>query len=162
MSDSQFTRLSIKPQVEHEKLNLTKQCFEAFDDNHDGKVTPSQFKEILRALNRPYTEKELDNLVSGKDSFDYYDVANHANKLNPSGKLVKDAFIGLSQGSSLVSADVFRLWLTSMGEKLSDEVVDDFLRICEIQSSGFFSIDDFLAKLAELYSEVHDESLLSR
>jgi Ca2+-binding EF-hand superfamily protein len=143
-----------------ERVNAVRACFDAYDLDKDGKLNATQMKAVLRALNRPYTETELDQIATANDEpYDYYTVAGLAAAKPATGKAVKDAFLGLSQNSTVVSADTLKFWLTTMGEELSAAEVDEMLSFCEVPAGGTFDIRDFLDKLAALYLNLHDEHM---
>lgn len=128
-------------------------CFSAFDSNNDGYLTPSQLKDVLRALNTLYSEDELDKLSRSATTFDFYEVAALAKAKPFNQETVMNAFAALSHGESVVSSDLLRSWLQSMGEELRAEEVDELLRVCDIPTGGSFDIEQFMDKMAELVQE---------
>lgn len=147
---------------ESKSVQAIKQCFDAYDSDKDGKVTPQELQTILRCLNRPYTDVELATLASSAASFDYYAVAGFANARPSTNVLqaVKAAFEGLSESAhGTVSADMLRFWLTTMGEELKDNEIDEVLRICDVQAGGDFNLSEYLHKLQETHERVHNETL---
>ncbi len=135
------------------RANPVRVCFERMDENKDGKVGKTALKEILRALNRPYTETEMGNFVG--EEFDYYQVANFAASRNFHRQAVEEAFRGLTGGALSANADLLKFWMTTMGEELTDDDLDQIFDLMEIEPGGIFSVEVFLDMVEGLYKKLH-------
>ncbi|KJP86678.1 hypothetical protein AK88_03685 [Plasmodium fragile] len=49
--------------ISQEKLQLMQKNFNLVDNNKDGKITPQEFKTLLRLLGQTRTEKDMDEIV---------------------------------------------------------------------------------------------------
>ena len=120
-----------------DKIAECKEIFDLFDQNGDGHIGIKELEEILRALGTSIPYEEILNL---------YKRVNH--NFNEEGKLKFDDFLKIffqikdknieedisngfeildSKNEGIISLSQLKKVLTSIGEPLSKEELDDFL-----------------------------------
>jgi len=135
-----------------EDIGECQETFNLFDNRGDGKINVSQLGDVLRALGQNPTEADVGK-VSGTQKQDYrisFDeflpILQSINKGKPTD--TADDFIeGLrhfdKDGNGFISSAELRHLLTTLGEKLSDDEVEQLLAGQE-DSQGNVHYEDFV------------------
>ena len=107
----------------------------------------------MRALHQNPTEAELRELISevdkdGSNAIDFSEFVRMMSKKmkdTESEEEIIDAFkVFDKSGDGLISAVELRHVLTNLGEKLSEEEVDEMLQEANIDSDGNINYNDFV------------------
>ena len=122
-----------------DKIEECKEIFDLFDQNGDGNIGIKELEEILRALGTSISYDEILNLCK---------KVNHNFNKNDEGKLKFDDFLKIfvqfkdknieedisngfeifdSKNEGIISLSQLKNVLTSIGEPLNKEELDDFL-----------------------------------
>ncbi|GAA98452.1 uncharacterized protein L969DRAFT_423042 [Mixia osmundae IAM 14324] len=131
-----------------------REAFALFDKRGNGKIPRSSLGEILRALGQNPTQAEVESL--GADQGAEIDYATFEKILwrkdgfKPAG--TADEFIRGFQvfdkdGHGTIGAGELRYVLTSLGEKLSNEEVDQLLKDVKMGSDGNIDYRQFVNTL---------------
>jgi len=128
------------------------ETFNLFDNRGDGKINVCQLGDVLRALGQNPTEADVLK-VSGSQKPDYrisFDeflpILQSINKAKPTDT-AEDFIEGLrhfdKDGNGFISSAELRHLLTTLGEKLSDDEVEQLLAGQE-DSQGNVHYEDFV------------------
>ncbi|KAG5679868.1 hypothetical protein PVAND_009405 [Polypedilum vanderplanki] len=142
-----------------EKLKEYQEVFNVYDINRDGQINTSELDTVMKVLGEELTEARLQKLINEVD-------------LDGSGTINFDEFIKLMQkveetdfekaeslraafkvfdkdNNGFVSFDELKYILTSFGEKLTDEEVQDILHEADKDRNGKLDYEEFIAMYLE-------------
>lgn len=131
-----------------------KEAFALFDKKGTGSISRESLGELLRALGQNPTQAEVAELASQAprdiDFNTFLAILNRPNGFKPAGTL--DEFIRGFQvfdkeGNGYIGAGELRYVLTSLGEKLSDEEVDELLKGVHVESDGNINYEQFVRQI---------------
>ncbi|CAG0903115.1 unnamed protein product [Darwinula stevensoni] len=128
------------------------EAFQLFDNRGDGKIFVSQVGDVLRALGQNPTESEVKKLTNqhrqdDRIMFDVFLPILQTISKNRSNEKAEDFIEGLrhfdKDGNGFISSAELRHLLTTLGEKLTDEEVEQLLAGHE-DSQGNVNYEDFV------------------
>lgn len=116
-----------------------------FDKDGDGSITTTELGTVMRSLGQSPTEADLRQMISevdadGSGTIDFAEfltlMARKIRTKDSEAEIV-DAFKVFDRdGSGKISADELRQVMTSLGEKLSDQEVEDMIREADTNGDG--------------------------
>jgi len=136
-----------------DKLNELKEVFEMFDRDKDGLIDAKELGNILRSMDHEPSEQELLDLISDVDSNN--DGKIHFNEfLSIMIKRAKDSDVEEElieafrifdkEGEGRISSSEFRHIMMTLGEKLSEDEIDEMIKEADFKSEGFINYRDFV------------------
>ena len=129
-----------------------REAFQLFDKDNDGKITGEELGTVMRALGSNPTEQNIKETVShyDKDGSGKIDVETFleimAAKVQEPDDIeeIKKAFeIFDKEKNGYISASELKHVLTTLGEKLSEQEVDDLLKEIGVED-GLINVDEFV------------------
>uniref|UniRef100_A0A672ZVH2 Calmodulin 2 n=1 Tax=Sphaeramia orbicularis TaxID=375764 RepID=A0A672ZVH2_9TELE len=139
-----FTNINLHVQCQH----LTKEeAFSLFDKDGDGTITTKELGTVMRSLGQNPTEAELQDMINevdadGNGTIDFPEfLTMMARKMKDtdSEEEIREAFrVFDKDGNGYISAAELRHVMTNLGEKLTDEEVDEMIREADIDGDGQF------------------------
>ncbi|GHJ87506.1 hypothetical protein NliqN6_3908 [Naganishia liquefaciens] len=112
-----------------------RQAFALFDKRGQGRIPKEVLGELLRSLGQNPTEREVGELGARVGAtFDYnefYQILNRPDGWRPAGtedEFVKGFQVFDKEGRGKIGAGELRYVLTQLGEKMTDEEVDELLK----------------------------------
>ena len=112
-----------------------------FDKDGDGTITTKELGTVMRSLGQNPTEAELQDMINevdadGNGTIDFPEFLNlMARKMQDtdSEEELKEAFkVFDKDGNGFISAAELRHVMTNLGEKLTDEEVDEMIREADV------------------------------
>ena len=128
-----------------------RKAFAICQKEEDGKIYLEDLGVVMRSMGQNPTEAELQEMINeadidNKGSIEFHEFLNMMERkidYIDSEDEVIDAFRVFDQdGSGLVSAAELREVLTSLGEKLTEEEVEELFSEAEIDENGLFNYQD--------------------
>ncbi|ETO09562.1 calmodulin [Reticulomyxa filosa] len=119
----------------------------------DGTITTKELGTVMRSLGQNPTESELQDMINEVDSdgngtIDFSEfLAMMARKMKDSDSEdeIKEAFkVFDKDGNGFISAAELRHVMTNLGERLTDEEVDEMIREADIDGDGQINYDGIL------------------
>merc|ERR1712216_988020 len=116
---------------------MGKEAFSLFDKDGDGTITTKELGTVMRSLGQNPTEAELADMINevdadGSGTIDFPEFLNlMAKKMKDtdSEEEIKEALkVFDKDGNGFISAAELRHVMTNLGEKLTDEEVDEMIR----------------------------------
>ena len=141
------------PKADKEQIAELKKVFALFDEDGDGKITIKELGTMMRSLGQNPTEAELRDLINevdadGNGTIDFPEFLNlMARKMQDtdSEEELKEAFkVFDKDGNGFISAAELRHVMTNLGEKLTDEEVDEMIREADVDGDGQVNYDEFV------------------
>lgn len=116
-----------------------------FDKDGDGTITTKELGTVMRSLGQNPTEAELQDMINevdadGNGTIDFPEfLTMMARKMKEtdSEEEIREAFrVFDKDGNGFISAAELRHVMTNLGEKLTDEEVDEMIREADIDGDG--------------------------
>uniref|UniRef100_H0VKV0 Calmodulin n=1 Tax=Cavia porcellus TaxID=10141 RepID=H0VKV0_CAVPO len=126
-----------------EQIAEFKEAFPLFDKDGDGTITTKELGTVLRSLGQNPTEAELQDMINevdadGNGTIDFPEFLTRKEE-------VRKAFCVFDEyGNGYISAAELRHVMTNLGEKLTDEEVDDMIREADINGDGQVNHKEFV------------------
>lgn len=134
---------------EEEKIKI-KEAFALFDQNDDGILTKDELITLLRALGKYVTENNVNNLIQNVNTIDIHNFMIILNKIAPKDtkQNLQEAFeIFDTENNGYINVPEFRHILTNLGEKLTNDEVDNIIMQLDINNEGKIYKEIFLTTL---------------
>uniref|UniRef100_A0ACB8GA80 Uncharacterized protein n=1 Tax=Sphaerodactylus townsendi TaxID=933632 RepID=A0ACB8GA80_9SAUR len=133
-----------------------KEAFSLFDKDGDGTITTKELGTVMRSLGQNPTEAELQDMINevdadGNGTIDFPEfLTMMARKMKDtdSEEEIREAFrVFDKDGNGYISAAELRHVMTNLGEKLTDEEVDEMIREADIDGDGQVNYEDCIVDL---------------
>uniref|UniRef100_A0A8D2JFL3 EF-hand domain-containing protein n=1 Tax=Sciurus vulgaris TaxID=55149 RepID=A0A8D2JFL3_SCIVU len=126
-----------------EQIAEFKEAFFLFVKDSDGTITTKELGTVMRSLGQNPTEAELQDMINevdadGKGTIDFPEF------LTMMARKMKDTDIFDEDGNGYISAAELRHVMTNLGEKLTDEEVDEMIREADIDGEGQVNYEEFV------------------
>ena len=139
-------------QINDEEKNKIKEAFALFDQNDDGILTKDELITLLRSLGKYVTENDVDNLIRNVNTIDISNFMIILNKIAPKDtqQNLQEAFeIFDSENNGYINVPEFRHILTNLGEKLTNDEIDNIIIQLDINNEGKIYKEIFLTTLLQ-------------
>ena len=129
-----------------------KEAFQLFDKDNDEKITAEELGIVMRALGANPTKQRIGEIVKefdkeGTGKFDqetFLQIMIEYGQEVDSTEDIKKAFeIFDKEKNGYISASELKHVLTTLGEKLSEQEVDDLFKEIGVED-GLINVDDFV------------------
>ncbi|GAA5893544.1 hypothetical protein JCM5296_007485 [Sporobolomyces johnsonii] len=131
-----------------------KEAFALFDKRGAGTIPPSSLGDVLRALGQNPTQKEVQDLanqVGGDIDFGtFMNILNRPGGFEPAGtadEFIRGFQVFDKEGNGYIGQGELKYILTSLGEKLSDEEVDELLKGVKVTPEGNINYVTFVQQI---------------
>merc|ERR1711962_144401 len=145
-------------QLTEEQIAEFKEAFSLFDKDGDGTITTKELGTVMRSLGQNPTEAELQDMINevdadGNGTIDFPEfLTMMARKMKDtdSEEEIREASNTLNfrvfdkDGNGFISAAELRHVMTNLGEKLTDEEVDEMIKEADIDGDGQVKYDEFV------------------
>jgi calmodulin len=138
--------------LSEEQISQYKDAFSLFDKDSDGTVPTKELGTIMRSLGSNPTQSELLDLIheldphgEGKIDFGQFLTAMGKGYRQPDTEdQIREAFkIFDKENSGFVSAEELKHVMLNLGEKLTQEEVDEMLRQANVKNDGRINYAEF-------------------
>jgi len=128
-----------------EQIAEYKEAFSLFDKSGDGTITTKDLGTVIRALGKNPTEAELQDIINevdpnGDGTVDFpafLTIMARKMKDTDTEEDIVEAFrVFDKDGAGTISAAELRHVMTNLGEKLTDEEVDEMIREADVHGDG--------------------------
>ncbi|XP_073366923.1 calmodulin-3 isoform X2 [Aegilops tauschii subsp. strangulata] len=145
-------------QLSEEQIGEFKEAFSLFDKDGDGSITTKELGTVMRSLGQNPTEAELQDMINevdadGNGTIDFPEFLNlMARKMKDtdSEEELKEAFRVFDKDQNgFISAAELRQVMTNLGEKLSEEEVEEMVREADVDGDGQINYDEFVKEKGE-------------
>ncbi|KAI9071335.1 hypothetical protein K1719_046714 [Acacia pycnantha] len=140
-------------QLTDDQISEFKEAFSLFDKDGDGYITTQELGIVMRSLGQNPTEAELQDIINevdadGNGAIDFPEFLNlMARKMKDtdSEEELKESFrvFDKDQNGFISPADL-RHTMTKLGEKLTDEEVEEMIREADVDGDGQINYDEFV------------------
>ncbi|VDO73750.1 unnamed protein product [Heligmosomoides polygyrus] len=143
-------------QLTEEQISAFREAFSMFDKNGDGTFTTKSLGTLMRSLGQNPTEAELQDMINevdadGNGTIDFPEfltMMTRNMKDTDSAEEMREAFRVFDQdGNGFISAAELRYVMTNLGEKLTDEEVDEMIREADVDGDGQLNYEEFVTMM---------------
>jgi len=128
-----------------------KEAFALFDKKGTGGVPRETLGDLLRALGQNPTQAEVADIVASAprevDYKTFLKILNRPDGFKPAGtpeEFIRGFQVFDKEGNGFIGAGELRYVLTQLGEKMSDEEVDELLKGVQIGADGNVNYESFV------------------
>ncbi|XP_063364482.1 calmodulin-A-like isoform X2 [Cydia amplana] len=139
-----------------EQVAEFKEAFMLFDKDEDGTITMAELGVVMRSLGQRPSETELRDMVKevdqdGNGTIEFNEFLQMMSKKmrGADGEdELREAFRVFDKNNDgLISSVELRHVMTNLGERLSEEEVDDMIREADLDGDGMVNYDEFVTIL---------------
>jgi calmodulin len=130
-----------------------KEAFEMFDRDKDGLISSKELGNILRSLGHDPTEIELNDMIvdvdsdeDGKIDFNEFIQIMHkrAKDSDIEEELIEAFRIFDKESEGKISSSEFRHIMLTLGERLSEDEIDEMIKEADWKGEGYINYKDFV------------------
>merc|ERR1711874_208043 len=145
--------MSVNINISEDQLLEFKGAFSLFDNDADGSISCKDLGTVFRSLGQNPTEAEIQEMMNeiastGDSKIDFPEFLNLISRKMKDGNMeveLRQAFRVFDRsGDGLVDTDELRHVMTNLGEKLTNEDVDEMLRMADIDHNGQINYEEFV------------------
>ncbi|RRT68587.1 hypothetical protein BHE74_00003021 [Ensete ventricosum] len=135
-----------------EQITEFKEAFCLFDKDGDGCITLEELATVIKSLDQNPSEEELQEMIrnvdlDGNGTIDFGEFLNlMARKMKETDEEeeLKEAFkVFDNDQNGYISASELRNVMMNLGEKLTDEEVDEMIREADLDGDGQVNYEEF-------------------
>ncbi|KAL4237345.1 Calmodulin-3 [Mactra antiquata] len=139
-----------------DQIEEFKEAFALFDKDGDGTITTKELGTVMRSLGQNPTEAELKDMISevdadGSGTIDFTEfLTMMADKIARPDEDLRESFAVFDRdGNGFISAAELRYVMTNLGEKLTDEEVDEMIREADMDGDGQINYEEFAEMMGQ-------------
>lgn len=135
------------------RIKEYKEAFEIFDKDNDGSITMVELRNVMKTLNQEPSDQELNEMIAevdidgnGKIDFEeFVNLMNKRSKETDAEEEVINAFKVLDKdGQGVLSSTELRHIMTTLGDALTEDEVDEMIREADIDGDGQINYEEFV------------------
>uniref|UniRef100_A0A7S1CPY3 Calmodulin n=1 Tax=Bicosoecida sp. CB-2014 TaxID=1486930 RepID=A0A7S1CPY3_9STRA len=138
--------------ITEEQIAEFKDAFALFDNDNSGTITADELGDVMRSLGQNPTEEDLKKMVDdidqdGDGTIDFPEFLTmliRSMSDTDSHEEVMEAFRVLDEdGNGYISSDELRTIMNNLGEKLTDQEIDEIIQEADIDGDGQIDYEEF-------------------
>jgi len=143
-------------QLTEEQIAEFKEAFSLFDKDGDGTINTRELGAVMRSLGQNPTEAELQDMINevdadGNGTIDFPEfLTRMARKMKDtdSEEEIREAFRVFDRDNNgFISGAELKHVMTNLGERLTDEEVDEMIREADIDGDGQVNYEEFVTMM---------------
>jgi calmodulin len=143
----------MKNSFNDEKLKEYKEAFEMFDRDRNGLINGKELGNVLRSLGHEPTEADLNALIEEQDSdkdgkIEFNEflqiMLKYAKDTDIEDELIEAFKIFDKEGNGLIPSSEFKHIMLTLGERLSDDEVEEMIKEADYRGEGFINYHEFV------------------
>ncbi|KAK5746682.1 Calmodulin [Elasticomyces elasticus] len=144
---------SMADSLTEEQVSEFKEAFSLFDKDGDGQITTKELGTVMRSLGQNPSESELQDMINEVDADnngtidfpEFLTMMARKMKDTDSEEEIREAFKVFDRDNNgFISAAELRHVMTSIGEKLTDDEVDEMIREADQDGDGRIDYNEFV------------------
>ncbi|EDW16096.1 hypothetical protein AWZ03_004805 [Drosophila navojoa] len=148
----------MNPDLTEEQIAEYKEAFALFDKSNTGMISVRELGNLMRSLGQNPTDAELRDLVNevdttGNGSIEFVEFCNLMSKQSvdsDADEELREAFkIFDKDEDGFISPAELRFVMVNLGEKLTDEEIDDMIREADFDGDGKINYEEFVYMITQ-------------
>lgn len=140
-------------EVSAAKLKEYRDAFDMFDRDRDGSITSKELSNVMRNLVRDISDAEIKQIIQevdidGNGIIDFEEfvvMMNKRNKESDAEEEVINAFrVFDTDCDGIISSSELRHVMTTLGDKLTDDEVNEMIKEADIDNNGLIYYEEFV------------------
>jgi calmodulin len=140
-------------EVSAAKVKEYRDAFDMFDRDRDGSITTKELSNVMKNLIRDISDAEIKQIIQevdidGNGIIDFEEfvvMMNRRNRESDAEEEVINAFrVFDTDSDGIISSSELRHVMTTLGDKLTDEEVDEMIREADIDNNGLIYYEEFV------------------
>lgn len=140
-------------QLPEEQVAEFKEAFSLFDKDGDGVISTRELGTVMRSLGQNPTDSEIQDMINeidedGNGTIDFTEFLSLMVRKIQSNNIddeLRDAFKVFDRdGNGLISASELRHVMTNLGEKLTEEEVEEMIKEADVDGDGHVNFTEFV------------------
>lgn len=137
-----------------EQIEKFKEAFSQFDKNGDGKITKAEFTTVMESFGQKTTTAEIEYLIkefdtNGDGTISFTEfltmmVQDRAKCFDDETEMQKAFCVMDKDGDGFLSKDELRHMMINLGEKSTEEEIDDMIREFDADGDGRINFEEFM------------------
>merc|ERR1719172_365206 len=141
-----------------DQIQEFKEAFALFDKDGDGTITTKELGTVMRSLGQNPTEAELHDMINevdadGKGTIDFTEFLSLMSKkmkdADSEEELMEAFKVFDKDGNGFISAAELRHVMTNLGEKLTEDEVDEMIKEADFDGDGQVNYDEFVKMMIQ-------------
>ncbi|XP_012262941.1 neo-calmodulin-like isoform X5 [Athalia rosae] len=154
--DGQIRQISSEYGLSEDQVAEFKEAFMLFDKDEDGTITMVELGVVMRSLGQRPSETELRDMVNEVDQDgngtiefnEFLQMMSKKMKGSDGEDELREAFRVFDKNNDgLISSTELRHVMTNLGDKLSEEEVDDMIKEADLDGDGMVNYEEFVTIL---------------
>ena len=139
-----------------EKISEINETFKIFDKDKDGYITTKELGDIMKGLGQNPSEAELQNLINEVDIEDNGTIdlkefiglmAKKMKEPENEEEIIEAFKVFDKDGNGLISSDELLHVMTSLGDNLTIEEVEELIKDADLDKDGYINYAEFVKLL---------------
>ncbi|EDV94923.1 calmodulin-related protein 97A [Drosophila grimshawi] len=144
--------------ISEEQIAEYREAFMLFDKNQSGRISTRELGNLMRSLGENPTEVELRDMInevdtSGDGEIDFQEfcqLMSRQSHENDTEEELREAFkIFDKDEDGFISPAELRFVMINIGEKLTDEEIDDMIREADFDGDGKIDYEEFVYMITQ-------------
>ena len=139
-----------------EKISEINETFKIFDKDKDGYITTKELGDVMKGLGQNPSEAELQNLINevdieGNGTIDLKEfiglMAKKMKEPENEEEIIEAFKVFDKDGNGLISSDELLHVMTSLGDNLTIEEVEELIKDADLDKDGYINYAEFVKLL---------------
>jgi len=135
------------------KLKEFQEAFELYDKDRDGHITIKELTAVLRTTNSDITHDQIQSIISQADTTgtgklnleDFVNLmSNYYSELDCEEEVINAFRVFDKEGKGTIPSNELKHVMTTLGDKLTNEEVDEMIREADTNGDGIICYEDFV------------------
>lgn len=147
-----------RDQLSDTQIAELREAFSLFDKDGDGDISVKELGTVMRSLGQNPSDQELDEMirevdVDGNGTIDFEEFLQMmARKMKETDteQEIREAFSIFDRDSNgYITASELKYVMSNLGEKLTDEEVEEMIKEADIDGDGMINYDEFVEMMTK-------------
>jgi len=140
-------------EISEPKLRELKEAFDMFDKDHSGTISNSELKGVMKMLSPSSTDDDIADMMAENDlnkngEIDFNEfiivMTRNAHRNADEEEIINSFRVFDKDQTDTISSKELRHILTTIGDKLNDEEVDELIREADVDGNGIIHYVEFV------------------